>query len=297
MAPVPPGAKVWLVTGCASGLGREVVLAALARGDCVIATARKPERLEELEQKGARTLALDVTCSQDELHAVAAQALGMYGTIDVLVNNAAYLLEGAIEECSEQEVLDQFNTNVFGMLRVLRAVLPHMREKRSGVVANVGSAGGWTGIPGIGMYGSTKFAIAGITLALREEVAPLGIEVTVVEPGAFRTSILAKGFVPAKQPIDDFEPLTKPLTTHVANFSGKQPGDPAKAAQLMVEALTKSGRCMGKALPSRLLLGKDAVKLGQDVLEKTKRELDEWAELAGSTDFQDAGKPSEMVKP
>jgi NAD(P)-dependent dehydrogenase (short-subunit alcohol dehydrogenase family) len=170
---------------------------------------------------------------------------------------------------SEQEVLDQYNTNVFGMLRVLRAVLPHMREKRAGVVANVGSAGGWTGIPGIGLYGSTKFAIAGITLALREEVAPLGIEVTVVEPGAFRTSILGKGFVPAETPIEDFAPLTKPLTTHVENFSGKQPGDPAKAAQLLVEALT----------------------LGRSVLEQNQRELDEWAELAGSTDFQDTSKP------
>lgn len=188
-------------------------------------------------------------------------------------------------------MLDQYNTNVFGMLRVLRAVLPHMREKRAGIVANVGSAGGWKGIPGIGLYGSTKFAIAGITLALREEVAPLGIEVTVVEPGAFRTSILGKGFVPAKHPIDDFEPLTKPLTTHVASFSGKQPGDPAKGAQLMVEALTKSGRCKGKTLPSRLLLGKDAVKLGQGVLEQSKLELDEWADLASSTDFQVAGEP------
>ncbi|EEY66747.1 uncharacterized protein PITG_17304 [Phytophthora infestans T30-4] len=178
MVPVPPGAKVWLVTGCASGLGREVVVAALAHGDCVIATARNPERLADLEKKGAWTLALDVTASQDELSAVVTHALDVYGTIDVLVNNAAYLLEGAIEECRE------YNTNVFGMLRVLRAVLPHMREKRSGVVANVGSAGGWKGIPGIGLYGSTKFAIAGITLALREEVAPLGIEVTVVEPGA-----------------------------------------------------------------------------------------------------------------
>ncbi|KAG1702630.1 hypothetical protein DVH05_009578 [Phytophthora capsici] len=186
---------------------------------------------------------------------------------------------------SDQEVLQQYNTNVFGMLRVLRAVLPHMREKKAGVVANVGSAGGWTGIPGIGLYGSTKFAIAGITLALREEVAPLGIDVTVVEPGAFRTSILGKGFVCAKDPIEDFAPITKPLTTHVANFSGKQPGDPAKAAQLMVEALTKTGRCKGKTMPSRLLLGKDAVKLGRGVLEQNKRELDEWAELTGSTDF------------
>ncbi|RLN44446.1 hypothetical protein BBJ28_00006134 [Nothophytophthora sp. Chile5] len=290
MPPLPVGSKVWLVTGCATGLGREVVLAALARGDRVIATARNPERLADLAQLGARALALDVTASEDELRAVVAHALGMYGTIDVLVNNAAYLLEGAIEECSEQEVLDQYNTNVFGMLRVLRAVLPHMRAKRSGVVANVGSAGGWTGIPGIGLYGSTKFAIAGITLALREEVAPLGIEVTVVEPGAFRTSILAKGFVPAKAPIDDFAALTTPLTSHVANFSGKQPGDPARAAQLMVEALTKSGRCAGKKLPSRLLLGKDAVKLGEGVLEQNKRELDEWAELAASTDFPDAKK-------
>lgn len=184
-----------------------------------------------------------------------------------------------------------FNTNVFGMLRMLRAVLPHMRARREGVVANVGSAGGWKGIPVIGMYGATKFAIAGLTLALREEVAPLGIDVTVVEPGAFRTSILGKGFVPAATPIDDFNNITEPIKAHVVNYSGKQPGDPARGAQLVVEALTKSGRCEGKALPSRLLLGSDAIKLVDGVLTKHRDEIDSWSELSASTDFPVASKP------
>lgn len=178
-----------------------------------------------------------------------------------------------------------FDTNVFGMLRMVRAVLPYMRARRSGVIANVGSAGAWTGIPVIGMYGATKFAIAGATLALREEVARLGIDVTVIELGAFRTSILGKGFVPAQHPIEDFAALTEPVKSHVTKYSGQQPGDPKRGASLVVEALTKTGRCAGKLLPSRLLLGSDAVKLATGVMDKYRDEVDEWRELSSSTDF------------
>ncbi|RLN44447.1 hypothetical protein BBJ28_00006133 [Nothophytophthora sp. Chile5] len=278
--------KVWLVTACSSGFGREIVLAALARGDHVIATARDASKLDDLVRQGARALGLDVTASDAELSQVVARALAFYGRIDILVNNAAFLLGGAIEECSDEEAQQQYNTNVFGSMRMLRAVLPHMRAKRSGVVATIGSASGWKGIQTMGVYGSTKFALAGLSLALRYELEPLGIEVTIIEPGSFRTAILGKGFSAMKNSIADYLPITESLHTRI-NAKGKQPGDPAKGARVIVEVLTKSGRCAGKRIPSRLLLGKDAVKIGEAVLQETRREFDDWAELAASTDYDD----------
>ncbi|CAI5727704.1 unnamed protein product [Hyaloperonospora brassicae] len=285
--------KVWLVTGCSSGFGKEIVVKALARGDHVIATARDVSKLRDLEDRGARTLALDVTADDAELEKMVAKALTFYGTIDILVNNAAFLLGGAIEECSSEEAYQQFDTNVFGALRMLRAVLPHMRAKRSGVVANIGSASGWTGIQMMGVYGATKFALAGLTLALRAELEPFGIEVTIIEPGSFRTSILGKGFLPMKNSIPDYLPITQPLHDRITRLNDttsgeKQPGDPAKGAVVIVEVLTKTGRCAGKAIPSRMLLGKDAVKIGDAVLQETLREFDSWAPLAVSTDYDDA---------
>jgi NAD(P)-dependent dehydrogenase (short-subunit alcohol dehydrogenase family) len=284
--------KVWLVTACSSGFGKEIVLAALARGDRVIATARDARKLQDLVDQGARALALDVTASDAELQKVVAEALSFYGTIDILVNNAAFLLGGAIEECSDEEAYKQFNTNVFGTLRMLRAVLPHMRSKKSGVVANIGSASGWIGIKTMGVYGSTKFALAGLTLALRAELEPFGIDVTIIEPGSFRTAILGKGFSAMEKSIPDYLPITQPLHDRINRVNAelseaKQPGDPAKGAQVIVEVLTKTGRCAGQAIPGRMLLGKDAVKVGNSVLQQTRCEFDEWAELASSTDHDD----------
>ncbi|KAE8992287.1 hypothetical protein PR003_g21293 [Phytophthora rubi] len=288
--------KVWLVTACSSGFGKEIVLAALARGDRVIATARDASMLEnklqDLVHQGARALALDVTATDAELKKVISRALSFYGTIDILVNNAAFLLGGAIEECTDEEAYQQFNTNVFGTLRMLRAVLPHMREKRSGVVANIGSAGGWFGIKAMGVYGSTKFALAGLTLALRAELEMFGIDVTIIEPGSFRTAILGKGFSAMKKSIPDYLPITEPLHKRISCVNAdepeaKQPGDPAKGAQVIVEVLTKSGRCAGKTIPGRMLLGNDAVKIGDGVLNQNRREFEEWAALASSTDHDD----------
>ncbi|KAK1929720.1 putative oxidoreductase YusZ [Phytophthora citrophthora] len=284
--------KVWLVTACSSGFGKEIVLAALARGDRVIATARDASKLQDLVDQGARALALDVTASDAELNKVITKALSFYGSIDILVNNAAFLLGGAIEECSDDEAFQQFNTNVFGTLRMLRAVLPHMRAKRSGVVANIGSASGWFGIKTMGVYGSTKFALAGLTLALRAELEAFGIDVTIIEPGSFRTSILGKGFSAMKSSIPDYLPITEPLHNRINNVQSdvpeaKQPGDPAKGAQVIVEVLTKSGRCAGKTIPSRMLLGKDAIQIGDGVLKENRREFDDWAAIASSTDHDD----------
>ncbi|TDH69303.1 hypothetical protein CCR75_002542 [Bremia lactucae] len=285
-------AKVWLVTACSTGFGREIVLAALARGDRVIATARDQRKLQNLVARGACAIALDVTASDAEIKSVVDKALSVYGVIDILVNNAGILLGGAIEECTDEEVFHQYNTNVFGTLRMLRAVLPHMRAKRSGVIANIGSACAWFGLKSMGIYGSSKFALAGLTLALHAELQPFGINVTIIEPGSFRTAMLGKGFLAMKNSIPDYHPITQPLHDRIkcvnsGRLDALQPGDPAKGAQIIVEVLTKSGRCVGKTIPRRMLLGKDAVTVGEKSLEDNRCELEEWTHLASSTDYDD----------
>lgn len=189
---------------------------------------------------------------------------------------------------SDEEAKAQFETNFFGQVRVIRAVLPHMRSRKSGVIANFGSIGGWKGMAAAGFYCATKFALVGITEALRLEVAHLGIEVTIIEPGSFRTNLLTPGnyFTAAKR-IDDLQPVVGGLKETYAALDQKQPGDPAKAAQVLVEALTKSGRCEGRSLPLRLPLGSDSVPFMRGVLEKETKSLDEWADLVSSTDHDD----------
>jgi NAD(P)-dependent dehydrogenase (short-subunit alcohol dehydrogenase family) len=183
--------RVWFITGASRGFGALIAEAALQAGDAVVATARDPNAVTARLGSHERLLAtrLDVT-SEAEAHEAAGQAVKKFGRIDILVNNAGYGLLGAIEEASAAETSRLFGTNVFGVLGVTRAVLPHMRRQRSGHVINVSSVGGYTGYPGWGVYGATKFAVEGISEALAAEVAPLGIKVTVVEPGFFRTDFL-----------------------------------------------------------------------------------------------------------
>ena len=183
--------RVWFITGASRGFGALIAEAALKAGDAVVATARDPNTVTARLGAHERLLAtrLDVT-SEAEAHEAAGQAVKKFGRIDILVNNAGYGLLGAIEEASAAETTKLFGTNVFGLLGVTRAVLPHMRRQRSGHIINVSSVGGYAGFPGWGVYGATKFAVEGISEALAGEVAPLGIKVTVVEPGFFRTDFL-----------------------------------------------------------------------------------------------------------
>ncbi len=190
--------RVWFITGASRGFGALIAEAALKAGDAVVATARDPNTV--IRRLGARdrllATRLDVT-SEAEAHEAAGQAVKLFGRIDILVNNAGYGLLGAIEEASAAETANLFGTNVFGVLGVTRAVLPHMRRQRSGHIINVSSVGGYAGYPGWGVYGATKFALEGISEALAGEVAPLGIKVTVVEPGFFRTDFLDEVFAGA----------------------------------------------------------------------------------------------------
>ncbi|TMW67875.1 hypothetical protein Poli38472_007547 [Pythium oligandrum] len=274
--------KVWLITGCSTGLGRLIAIAARKRGDLVIATARKIETLDDLKTLGCEALTLDVTSSDATVNDVVATAHAFYGRIDILVNNAGYGTMGFIEEASAEDIQANFDTNVFGLLRVTRAVLPYMRDKKSGIIANIGSAGGRAAFPIIGIYGATKFAIAGLTQSLRQEVAAFGIKVTVIEPSTFETNGQNNLKMFGNQ-IAEYDPVRKAILEGMAGVLA--PGDAAKAALVVVEAITQSGRCEGRELPNRLPLGAGTYELIQGVLDNAKKELDAWVDFTKAETF------------
>jgi NADP-dependent 3-hydroxy acid dehydrogenase YdfG len=281
--------NVWFITGCSSGLGQALATSAIAHGDTVVATARQLSTLASLTSLGATTLMLDVTATDAEIEAVVAAAIKKHDHIDILVNNAGVVLEGAIEESSDKEVKANFNVNVFGVLAVTRAVLPYMRARKSGTIAGIGSLAGWKSGAGGGIYCAAKFALVGIFEALREEVRHLGIEVVLIEPGYFRTKLLAEAsVVSAEKRIADLEIVMGPARRETREYDGLQPGDPVKGAQVIVEVLTRTGRCAEdkfKVLPLRLLLGSDCVAEVESVLKQSKDDLEVWRELSVSTDF------------
>jgi NAD(P)-dependent dehydrogenase (short-subunit alcohol dehydrogenase family) len=274
---------VWFVTGASRGFGALIAEAALAAGDAVVATARDPSTVTARLGSHERLLAtrLDVT-SETEAHAAVGEAVKKFGRIDILVNNAGYGLLGAIEEASAEEAAKLFGTNVFGLLGVTRAVLPHMRRQRSGHIINLSSVGGYTGYPGWGIYGATKFAVEGISEALAGEVAPLGIKVTVVEPGFFRTDFLDEtSLLRTAREIEDYRDSVGKTRAHAADVNHGQRGDPRKLAQAFI-ALANA-----KEPPLRLPLGSDTVERIESKNAFVARELAAWRTIATSTDFND----------
>ncbi|MEM8830908.1 MAG: SDR family oxidoreductase [Cyanobacteria bacterium P01_G01_bin.19] len=274
--------KVWLITGSSTGFGRILAQQLLAKGETVVATARKPEQLQDLVSNyGDRALAvrLDVT-KPEEVREAVDRAITTFGRIDVLVNNAGYGSMGAIEEVSDAEVRQQYETNVFGALDVMRAVLPQMRQQRSGYILNLSSVGGVVSFPGAGIYCSTKFALEGISEAMAKEVAPLGIKVTLVEPGAFRTDFNGRSLVATDNLIGDYDEAVGGFREWVKDVDGKQPGDPAKAVAAMIQAV-ESGNP-----PLRLPLGADAVGAIETKLESVKADVDAGREVALDTAYE-----------
>jgi NAD(P)-dependent dehydrogenase (short-subunit alcohol dehydrogenase family) len=273
--------RVWFITGASRGFGALIAEAALAAGDAVVATARDPATVTARLGTHERLLAtrLDVT-SEAEAHEAAGQAVKKFGRIDILVNNAGFGLLGAIEEASAAETQRLFDTNVFGLLGVTRAVLPHMRRQRSGHVINVSSVGGYTGYPGWGVYGATKFAVEGISEALAAEVAPLGIKVTVVEPGFFRTNFLDESSLARTAlEIEDYRDSVGKTRAHAADVNGGQRGDPRKLAQAFMQLAN------AKNPPLRLPLGSDTVERIEAKNAHVASEIAAWRTLATSTDF------------
>lgn len=275
--------RVWFITGASRGFGALIAEAALKAGDAVVATAREPSTVTARLGAHERLLAtrLDVT-SEAEAHEAAGQAVKKFGRIDILVNNAGYGLLGAIEEASDAETQKLFGTNVFGLLSVTRAVLPHMRRQRSGHVINISSVGGYAGFPGWGVYGATKFAVEGISEALSGEVAPLGIKVTVVEPGFFRTNFLDESSLSRTAvQIEDYRDSVGKTRAHAADVNGGQRGDPRKLAQAFLKLVD------AKNPPLRLPLGSDTVDRIEAKNILVARELAGWRTVATSTDFTD----------
>lgn len=273
--------RVWFVTGASRGIGAEITKAALAAGDAVVATARDPRSVAERfpASDALFPVALDVT-NEASIAAAVSAAIARFGRIDVLVNNAGYGIIGAVEETPIADVRRLYETNVFGLLAVTQAVLPHLRRERAGRIFNLSSVGGYQSGPGFGVYCSTKFAVEGISEALHAELAPLGIHVTVIEPGYFRTEFLeAKSVVETAATIDDYADTSGKVRAIAKNVSLNQPGDPLRLASAVV-ALADA-----KAPPLRLPLGSDTVGAIEAKNAFVARELADWRTVAVSTDF------------
>jgi NAD(P)-dependent dehydrogenase (short-subunit alcohol dehydrogenase family) len=276
--------QTWLITGASRGLGLEVARLALARGDSVVAAARNPRHVEQAFDGTPELLLvveLDVTNHGHAVEAVA-RATDRFEHIDVLVNNAGRGLIGAVEEASDEEIRAVFDINVFGLLSVTRAVLPHMRSKGSGRIVNISSVGGFTARAGGGIYAGTKFAVEAVSEAMRAELAPLGIQVVIVEPGGFRTDFLdPSSMVLAARTIEDYAPTAGEFRDWASRGNHKQPGDPRRGAAAIVEV------AMAEDPPLRLVLGADAVARIEGKLEQVAADIAAWRELSRSTDIQD----------
>jgi NAD(P)-dependent dehydrogenase (short-subunit alcohol dehydrogenase family) len=273
--------RVWLVTGCSAGFGREVVLAALRAGDRVLATARRPETLADLQEAGGervRTAALDVT-DPAAVDAAVATALDAFGRIDVLVNNAGHGSVGAVEEFTMDELRRLMEVMFFGAVATTKAVLPHLRRQRSGAVVMISSMGGQVSMPGFGAYCAAKFALEGLSDALHAEMAPFGVRVLVVEPGAFRTEF-GGARMHRSAVIAEYSATSTAATRGAVDAMDRtQPGDPAKAAAAILTALDSP------APPRRLALGDDAVDAIRARHRELAAELAAWEDLSRSTDL------------
>lgn len=275
--------RVWFITGASRGFGALITAEALAAGDAVVATARDPKSITARLGEHPRLLAtrLDVTQESQAREAVEA-AIQRFGRIDVLVNNAGYGLLSAVEEAGAGDVERLFATNVFGLLTVSRAVLPHLRRQRSGHVINMSSVGGYDSYAGWGVYCATKFAVEGLTEAMAAELAPLGIRVTVVEPGFFRTDFLDGQSLSVAEPISDYAATAGVTRQHATQLNHAQPGNPAKLARAMLTLVSAAQP------PVRLPLGSDTVARIEHKHQRVAAELATWRELSLSTDGFDA---------
>ncbi|KAK1755086.1 hypothetical protein QBC47DRAFT_361125 [Echria macrotheca] len=287
---------VWFITAASSGFGRAIALEALRRGHKVIASARSTSRLTDVKAAGAAVMELDVTADDATLSSKFSAAQAIYGRLTHVVNPAGYILEGAIEEATAQEVFEQFNTNVLGTFNIARAAAPFLREAAASqpkdhkpVLANFGSLGSWRSGPASAHYCSTKFAVSGMTEGLRDELAPFGVDVTVIEPGYTRTGFLVRDGDGPEHRIQTARTLAVYDGTGVAAtrdamvaYNGQQPGNVEKCARVIVDVLTKEGVASGREIPMRLPLGTDTLDVVRGKCDETLKLLKDWEEVASS---------------
>lgn len=273
--------STWLITGCSTGLGRALAEAAITAGHDVVATARNVESLQQLTHTApdrVLTLALDVT-NTSQIQEAIQQADDRFGGVDVLVNNAGYGYRAAIEEGDDADIRKLFDTHVFGAANMIKAVLPGMRARRRGAIVNVSSIGAQITPVGSGYYSAAKAALEGLSGALRGELAPLGISVTIVEPGAFRTDFAGRSLTQSATIIDDYADTAGKRRKEHDTAHGTQVGDPAKAATAIIGAVEAD------ASPAFLLLGSDALANYRRVNEARLAEIATWEPLTKSTDY------------
>jgi NAD(P)-dependent dehydrogenase (short-subunit alcohol dehydrogenase family) len=273
--------KVWLVTGASSGLGRAITEAAVGAGDVVVAAARRPEAVADLvaaHPDQVEAVALDVTDTA-AVETVVRDVAERHGRIDVLVNNAGRGHVGAVEETTDAELRSLFDVHLFGPAALVRAVLPHMRARRSGAIVQMSSMGGQMSAPGFSAYSATKFALEGLSEALAQEVRPLGIKVLIVEPGAFRTSLMSNTATSTQ--IEDYADTVGATRAMVAAGDARHPGDPAKAAAAIRAALD------AEDTPLRLPLGNDGVDAVLGHLDQVRADITAWEKVTRATAFDD----------
>ncbi len=273
--------KVWFITGCSTGFGRELAKQLLENGYRVVVTARdagKVQDLVKINEANALALNLDVNDKAQVAEAVG-KAEEHFGAIDVLVNNAGFGYFGSIEESEEKQARSMFETNFWGLSAMTRAVLPKMRERRSGTIVNISSIGGFVGNPGVGYYNATKFAVNGFSEALKKEVEPLGIKVLLVMPSGFRTDWAGRSANDAPATIKDYAETADKNKEIIRGYSGKQPGDPVRAVKAIIEAVEREDA------PLNLLLGKAALRGARMKLETLQKDFDANAEITEGADF------------
>jgi NAD(P)-dependent dehydrogenase (short-subunit alcohol dehydrogenase family) len=277
-------APVWFITGCSTGFGREIASQVLRRGWRAVVTARNPEQVRDIvagQEDNALALPLDVN-DKGSIESAVQAAEDKFDGIDVLVNNAGYGYLAAIEEGEDDEVRAMFETNVFGLIALTKAVLPGMRARRKGHIVNFSSIGGLVSFPTTGYYHATKYAVEGLSESLAQEVAPLGIRVLIVEPGPFRTDWAGRSIKQSKTRLPDYEQTAGKRRAETEARSGNQAGDPVRGAEAIIKAVE------AKDSPLRLLLGKPALDLAYKKLETQKANFDAWAETTRGADFPDA---------
>lgn len=273
--------KVWLITGCSTGFGRELATHVLQLGNQAGVASRNTDDVTDIvaaHPDTAIALKLDVT-KPNEIEAAVQQTLARFGRIDVLVNNAGIGYFGAIEESEEAEVRRMFDINFFGLANMTKAVLPVMRGQRSGHIVNIASIGGLVGFPGVGFYNATKFAVDGLSESLYKETAPLGIKVTIVAPSGFRTDWAGRSANNSPIVIEDYASTAGANKATIRGYSGNQPGDPVRAAKAIVKAVESANP------PLRLLLGVAALKGARNKLKELQRDFDAWEETTVGADF------------
>jgi NADP-dependent 3-hydroxy acid dehydrogenase YdfG len=273
--------KTWFITGCSTGFGRAIAQHLIALGHNVAVTARNPTQIADLVAEHPNTtiaIKLDVT-DQAQIDAAVAMANQRFGAIDVLVNNAGVGYFGAFEESDAEAVRAMFELNVWGLANMTRAVLPAMRERKSGTIVNISSIGGLRAMPALSFYAATKHAVEALSESLSAEVAPLGIKVLIVEPSAFRTDWAGRSAAEATSPIAEYDQTAGAVQRTIRSWSGNQAGDPVRAAQAIVKAVEADNA------PLRLLLGRGALAGARAKLDALKSDYDAWADVTEGADF------------